>query len=385
MAGPGRILLDSQDKNKVTAVLYNFDIAKHELKPEHADWLRRNVVPLLRAGGSMVILGLASPSGPEGFNEPLSQRRIDAVVAFLRKESPNNFKIAFDLAAGEKWARALGVRDGTEDEKWRSVVLSAWNRPTPPPPPPPKPPTVAGCAVIHIPSLALPPWFLLLLDQLSVQLPTQARCLDQAEVNEAWKVYGDSLAYDDIHVSDAVGAKGRPVTTAIPVGGNRWIVALNMGPSAFRVPNFAPITLIHELAHAWQSQHYPDKPYQYMVNCLNSQTWAETESFRNKPVVSGLLGHWQPALRGNGLGDADAYSYVPGKPFGDYGGEQTAQQVEDFFNQNSPAPITARSKIAIIAKHMKEARRGAADRENIRSLSSIKVDYKDRPNVVWHG
>jgi hypothetical protein len=33
-------------------------------------------------------------------------------------------------------------------------------------------------------------------------------------------------------------------------------------------------TLVHELAHAWQSQHHPDNPMKFMWNCTMSQAEA---------------------------------------------------------------------------------------------------------------
>jgi hypothetical protein len=135
MADPGRIFVFDHQKDVVTARLFNFGIAKHRLKPEHEDWLTRNVVGLLQGGGSMWITGLASPSDTDAFNLALSRRRADAVIGFLRNQAPNNFEIALDLALGERAARFAGVSDGTEDENWRAVILSAWQRSKPPPPP----------------------------------------------------------------------------------------------------------------------------------------------------------------------------------------------------------------------------------------------------------
>jgi hypothetical protein len=140
MSGPGRIFVFALQKDVVTGRLFNFEVAKHQLKPQHEDWLRRNVVGLLQGGGSMWISGLASRSDTDAFNLGLSRRRADSVVGFLRKQAPNNFEITVDLALGERAARLAGVSDGTEDENWRAVILSAWQRSKPPPPPPPPPP-----------------------------------------------------------------------------------------------------------------------------------------------------------------------------------------------------------------------------------------------------
>ncbi|MDF2974158.1 MAG: hypothetical protein K0R61_4608 [Microvirga sp.] len=89
-----------------------------------------------------------------------------------------------------------------------------------------------------------------------------------------------------------------------------------------------------------------------------------------------------PDLR---LGPADAYSYVPGKLFGDYGGEQIAQQVEDlvvFPRPLSPLEIT---RIAVIGAYMKSVPAGVESAENVRSLSRLdRYAHKSFPGVVWH-
>jgi hypothetical protein len=95
--------------------------------------------------------------------------------------------------------------------------------------------------------------------------------------------YSNSLVYEDIYVSDAEGVGGRPFTIALPLK-KRWIVVLNLGPKGFNDPVASnKATLIHELAHAWQSQHHPD-PWQFMVNSMQCRraaaigtVWAATQ------------------------------------------------------------------------------------------------------------
>jgi hypothetical protein len=122
-----------------TAKLYNFDVNKFDLKTEHYNWLISVVTPKLRNGGSISILGLASRSGADALNMTLSENRMRAVVNLLRQQVPNNFKVAIELAVGERAAMFAGVKDGVEQEGWRGVVISAWDKPTPPPPPVPPP------------------------------------------------------------------------------------------------------------------------------------------------------------------------------------------------------------------------------------------------------
>jgi hypothetical protein len=141
-SGPGKIEVVPSTQQSVIARLYNFDIARHELKQHHQVWLRQNVVAMLKNGGSLWITGIASPSDTDDFNLGLSRRRADAVIHFLRKESGPKFTVAFEWAAGEGLARAAGIANGKEVEYWRGVILSVWDRPTPPPPPPPPIPVI---------------------------------------------------------------------------------------------------------------------------------------------------------------------------------------------------------------------------------------------------
>jgi len=212
------------------------------------------------------------------------------------------------------------------------------------------------------------------------RLPTEARSLHSMELALAKLWYSNSLVYEDIYVSDAEGVGGRSFTIALPLQ-KRWIVVLNLGPKGFNdpaVPNKA--ALIHELAHAWQSQHHP-QPGLFMVNsykCQREAAWATLRASKN--LLDRAAGH--------DLGEyahfsaASAFAWVPGRRFGDYGGEQIAQQVQDFF---IPPGGASPSTSGVIWSHMKNAPPGKPDPDNIRSLSRDKgYEYQDTPNVVWH-
>jgi hypothetical protein len=209
-----------------------------------------------------------------------------------------------------------------------------------------------------------------------------------AEVAYAKGIYGNSLAYDDIYVSDGVGASNRPFTLALPYSGG-WIVVLNLGPSLFSKPGSDKSTLIHELAHAWQSQHHAD-PSQFMMNCVKSQAAAAAATTASRPMVQVGLEIISPALPYAFGGPASAYAYVPGQPFGNYGGEQIAQQVEDFFfppRLAAPPHVmspSAKAKLMSVRSHMIALPPGKSDPENVRGLNSIHFAYKAEPNVVWH-
>jgi len=171
-----------------------------------------------------------------------------------------------------------------------------------------------------------------------IKLPSGARPLTSAEVGIVRPVYGSSLDFSKIAISDALGGGGRPFTVYIPLVGT----VINAGPSAYATPGSAPSLLIHELAHSWQSQH-AGNPAAYMGNSLASQA-------------------------GAGAAGGDAYCYIPGKPFGDYAAEQIAQQVE-----NGVAPIIA---------HIASVGAGARDPENERSLLLPRWETRGAPGVI---
>ena len=99
MHGPGRIAIFEQQPRMVRARLSNFDTGVATLKPQHQSWLREHAVHFLTAGGSLRIIGLASPSGDPGFNMALSRRRAEAVLAFLRREAARDFQVALAVPA----------------------------------------------------------------------------------------------------------------------------------------------------------------------------------------------------------------------------------------------------------------------------------------------
>jgi hypothetical protein len=290
---------------------------------------------------------------------------------------------------GNNYAFGSTYRGGRGDYQNGMIYLPPRRVVPPPPPPPP------SCTAITIPPLDLPLTVRAALALAKVSLPSSARCLDSTEAAYARTIYGESLDYDRIYISDGIGADNRPVTIAVPLDG-KWIVILNLGAWTYGHPLSgldAKPTLIHELAHAWQSQHHSD-PIQFMVNCAKSQAAAAAASTvvsaTDHPVIGPLIGGVVPGAPAVAtLGPADAYSYVPGKFFGDYGGEQVAQQVEDVVKP--PAPPKSRhltsaetASITTIANYMKAASVGQVVAENVRSLGSVKYVHKSFAGVVWH-
>lgn len=174
-----------------------------------------------------------------------------------------------------------------------------------------------------------------------IKLPSGLRNLDPAtEEPAARSVYGGSLNYGDIYISDALGGGGRPFTTYVPLVGT----VINAGPALFGTPGSNPRLLTHELAHSWQSQHHSD-PIQFMVNSIESQS------------AAGVIG-----------GGTSAYCYVPGKPFGQYGAEQIAQQVEN--------------GVSAIISHISSVSAGAVDADNVASLKLPRWEKRGNPGVT---
>ncbi|HST50320.1 hypothetical protein [Jatrophihabitans sp.] len=171
-----------------------------------------------------------------------------------------------------------------------------------------------------------------------ITLPTGVRALDPAEVAILTPVFGSSLDYSAIRVSDAVGSAGRAYTVWVPLRGT----VINIGPAAYATPGADPALLVHEATHSWQSQHHPASGA-YMANSLASQAAAAAAG-------------------------GSPYCYLPGKPFWAYGAEQIAKQVE----HGVPA----------IVAHVRGVPAGSWDSENVRSLSIPRWEKPNAPGVV---
>jgi hypothetical protein len=129
--GPGK---SENLVNPPRLLLYNFDIDGPQLKPEHERFLQYFVMPTLRSGGSISIVGLASRSGSFSHNERISTQRAECVRSFLRMSVPNDFSVREFKAFGERVAKREHQRDGSEHERYRSVVLFLSAGPQPPVP-----------------------------------------------------------------------------------------------------------------------------------------------------------------------------------------------------------------------------------------------------------
>lgn len=174
-----------------------------------------------------------------------------------------------------------------------------------------------------------------------IRLPTGMRFLDATEESILRGVYGSSLIYGKILLSDALGGGGRPFTLymSLPLIGG--VTVIQIGPTAYGTPGSNPGLLIHEAAHSWQSQHHPSGAA-YMANSIASQAAAAAAG-------------------------ASAYCYVTGKWFGFYAAEQVAEQAED--------------GISAIRSHMSSVGAGSTDAANIASLAVPRWEVSGAPGV----
>lgn len=144
--GPGLIEVNSawRGAGVLRALLYNFDfddMAKLDLKMEHARFLRARALPLLVGNRGMVLLlGQASQVGADEYNVRLSRRRVQRVADFLSRNG---------IAATQMRPNAVGERQSTsrlrDDQRDRSVEIAIAPRPpldSKPPPVVPLPPRV---------------------------------------------------------------------------------------------------------------------------------------------------------------------------------------------------------------------------------------------------
>ena len=194
----------------------------------------------------------------------------------------------------------------------------------------------------------------------SFSFPTlPIRPLSAAQTNVAIKIFGFSLDFARIFISNKKGAQGRPFTVAVPSPLNGTVQIMNCG-------TFTPeeVDLIHELAHVWQSQHHSN-PTQFMTNAVSSQAAAV--------VANGLEAITNPTVRSNGLFPVQfpfsAYAFTPGKPFGECCAEQIATAVE--------------KKDPIILSHVRSLGNNVVDQANVSSLATTRIGDTRTPGVLF--
>jgi hypothetical protein len=219
--------------------------------------------------------------------------------------------------------------------------------------------------------------------------PTTLRFLFLHEQAFASRTFGRSLDFSGILISNGLGFKGRPFTIAVP-SARGFVGVMLVGPAAARcmVSGRDGALLIHELTHAWQSQHHSN-PTEFMDNSVRSQAAAladlpaaKAAAGTRATAAAVLAGVTDPvrlariARAAAAAEDTSAYAYVPGGPFGGYAAEQIAQQVEDNFTGRHTAPR--------ILPTIRGATAGAVVPDNVTSLGTARHERKSTPRVVFH-
>ena len=312
------------------------------------------------ATGVIRIVGHTSNEGSAESNNALGQARADQVTADLKAAllaqglSVATFYVApvdgvvflRSATAGESTLRIIPERTEEDRKKNRRVEIDSSGLFRKPPGPAPAPAEIDKLiAEVRKVLGSLP------LGKAKIVLPTAARFLDPAEQSVAMTVYGGSLDFTKILITDGLGMSGRMFTVAVQLS-TGWYVVMNMGSLQCWARSR---DLIHELAHAWQSQHHSD-PRTFMKNSVACQA---KEFALSK--ATGKPHH--------------AYAYVPGKAFGDYSAEQIAQQVQHHFTRSGrPTPVVL-STIRAAAPNVPVA-------ENAASLTVVTTPQLGAPGVV---
>jgi peptidoglycan hydrolase-like protein with peptidoglycan-binding domain len=294
------------------------------------------------------LVGHTDRVGDDAYNVGLGKRRADQTAQSLRltleRIKPGSSR-GVTLRPDSRGEAQPVSTDKTRNRRVEICLL----RPPKPKPPKPKPPIKPPPPVVpsdladiiglvkriltRLPGLGLT----------GIKVPTTARFLTAAEQSEAMKVYSGSLDFTKILISDGLGFQGRPFTVAAPLASGSHVV-MNLGDLGSWETRPRSNTLIHELAHAWQSQHHGSDPAAFMKNSVLCQARAladlpiakaEAAAAASAAAVSrGVLDPRTLASIAQKAADAEdvsPYAYIPGKTFGDYAAEQIAQQVEDAY------------------------------------------------------
>jgi hypothetical protein len=178
-----------------------------------------------------------------------------------------------------------------------------------------------------------------------IELPTKFRLMSSGEYDIVTRVMGDTLPYRQrIIITDACGVDGRAFTiptsllsmigmvpsnflSALPIGYLASIINLayliNVGSSCYdKLASTEKNLLVHETMHVWQGKNSVFS-LSYVFNSVINQCFS-----------------------GNG-----AYTYTLGQSWSDYGVEQQASIVEDWFGRGES---TSDSAYTYISNHVRE-------------------------------
>ncbi|MBN9669438.1 hypothetical protein [Roseibium aggregatum] len=199
----------------------------------------------------------------------------------------------------------------------------------------------------------------------NVDFDKRVRPLNARELEDARKVFGKSIDYARVLVSDQLGVGDRAwcelayYEPEVQTFGDRVKVPFNILNAGKRNKKTGelwdqyPRQLLHELTHVWQSQHAFD-PHAYFKNSMKNQSFAVILGFQE--------------------GNVDlfsAYEFVPGKKLSEYNAEQVARGV-------------GTHRDTTLINHIRSVQRNFSDAQNEKSLTVISV-VKDASKAVEHG
>jgi len=170
-----------------------------------------------------------------------------------------------------------------------------------------------------------------------------------------------------VFISPVLGIGSRPFTAAVTIPAPiAFATGLSGTVQVMNCGTFTPDTntLLHELAHVWQSQHDSD-PQRFMRNSIACQ--AASLAFNAAQALT------DPSTKS---GDqfpvhfpTSAYAYKPGKSFGSYSCEQMANNLD-----HSDPAVTA---------HVKGRVANTLDVANVSGLSATTIDDRRAPGVIF--
>jgi hypothetical protein len=134
-SGPGKVEVIS--RSPLSVLFYNFDVGSDVVKTEHMSGLFQHIVPLLDAGGSATLVGMASRSGSEAFNIGLAKGRAAKTLGALARIVGDTGKAAhakLGYSEGSAAAARAGDKAGAENPRFRACVVTAWFQSVPPKP-----------------------------------------------------------------------------------------------------------------------------------------------------------------------------------------------------------------------------------------------------------
>lgn len=184
------------------------------------------------------------------------------------------------------------------------------------------------------------------------------RMLTEPQKNKAKLVYGNSLDFSRIFISNKTGLGGRPFTIAFP-DKNQIVQIMNCG-------TFSPSDklLIHELCHVWQSQHHSDQ-FKFMGNAVICQGKAVADNTTETFVDPDILLHKDHPVQF----PFSAYAYKPGLTLNKYAAEQMANAVEH--------------REAGVRAHVKSKPMNSVDNDNVTALKLTVVGDRRQSGVKF--